>query len=62
MNALKSKTVLFALALGLLGVAEQSSAVITQLVGQQNVGIVMMVIGVITAILRVVTTVPLSDK
>lgn len=62
MNALKSKTLWFSLLLAIGGIAEQSSAVITQLVGANNSGFVMLGISIVVAVLRVVTTQPLSDK
>lgn len=62
MNFLKSKTLWFSVLLAIGGVLEQSVSLITQLVGQGNVGIVMMVISIAVAVLRVLTTVPLSEK
>jgi hypothetical protein len=59
---LKSKTLWFAVLLAVGGILEQSQALVTQLVGQQNTGIVMLVISVIVAGLRVITTQPLSQK
>ncbi len=62
MNYLKSKTLWFAILLAVGGVLEQSQAVVTQLVGPENTGIVMLGISVGVALLRVVTTQPLSKK
>lgn len=62
MNALKSKTIWFSIILAIAGIIEQSQGLITQLVGSQNGGLLMMVISMIVAVLRVVTTQPLSDK
>jgi hypothetical protein len=59
---LKSKTLWFAVLLAVGGILEQSQALVTQLVGQQNTGIVMLVISVVVAVLRVITTQPLSQK
>jgi hypothetical protein len=59
---LKSKTLWFAVLLAVGGILEQSQALVTQLVGQQNTGIVMLVISVIVAALRAITTQPLSQK
>lgn len=59
---LKSKTLGFAVALAILGVLEQSTSLVTQVVGQSNVGFVMMAISVVVAVLRVYTTQALSDK
>jgi hypothetical protein len=62
MNYLKSKTLWFAILLAVGGVLEQSQSVVTQLVGPENTGIVMLGISVGVALLRVVTTQPLSKK
>ena len=59
---LKSKTLWFAVLLAVGGILEQSQALVTQLVGQQNTGLVMLVISVVVAVLRVITTEPLSQK
>lgn len=61
-SALKSKTLRFAVLLAVGGILEQSQALVTQLVGQQNTGLVMLVISVVVAVLRVITTQPLSQK
>lgn len=58
----KSKTIWFAVLLAFLGALEQSTSVVTQFVGPENSGFVMLVISVIVAVLRVVTTQPLSAK
>jgi uncharacterized membrane protein len=58
----KSKTIWFAIFLAVAGILEQSQAVITQFVGQQNTGLVMLVISIVVAILRIVTTQPLNAK
>jgi hypothetical protein len=62
MNALKSKTIWFSIILAIGGILEQSQGIITQLIGPQNGGLLMMAISMIVAVLRVVTTQPLSDK
>lgn len=59
---LKSKTMWFAAALALLGALEMQSALVRDLVGQENFGLVMLGISLATAILRVVTAQPLSEK
>ena len=58
----KSKTIWFAILLAVGGILEQSQSVITQLVGQQNTGLIMLVISIIVAVLRIVTTQPISAK
>jgi len=62
MNALKSKTILFALLLSALGAVEQNTSMVTSIVGPENTGLAMLVIGAIIAALRTVTTKPLSEK
>lgn len=58
----KSKTIWFAILLAVGGILEQSQSVITQLVGSQNTGLIMLVISIIVAVLRIVTTQPISAK
>jgi len=58
----KSKTIWFAILLAVGGIVEQSQSVITQLVGPQNTGLIMLVISIIVAVLRIVTTQPISAK
>lgn len=62
MNSLKSKTILFAILLSVLGTLQQSQELVTKLVGPENTGYVVIVIAIIVAILRIVTTQPLSEK
>jgi len=62
MQALKSKTLWFALLIAVGGILEQSQAVVTQLVGPANTGWVMLVISVGVAILRIITTQPINQK
>jgi hypothetical protein len=61
-NLLKSKTIWFSIILAVGGALEQYSAVITSIVGSQNSGLVMLGISVVVAVLRVITTQPLSEK
>ena len=62
MNILKSKTMLFSLLLAVLGTVEQNTTMVTSIVGPENTGLAMLGISVIVAILRIVTTEPLSAK
>ena len=62
MQALKSKTLWFAILIAIGGILEQSQAVVTQLVGPANTGWVMLVISVGVAILRIITTQPINQK
>lgn len=62
MNLLKSKTMWFAAALAVLGVLELQAALVRDLVGAENFGLVMLGISVASALLRIVTTQALSEK
>lgn len=61
-HILKSKTMMFALALAILGVLQASMDVFTPYLTPQASGLLTLIIGLAVAILRVLTTVPLSDK
>lgn len=62
MNILKSKTMLFALALAILGVLQASMEVFTPYLSAQAAGLMTLVISLAVAILRVLTTMPLNEK
>jgi len=62
LQAAKSKTMWFSVMLAVLGVFEQNSGFIRDIVGEANFGMVMMGISAVTAVLRAVTTQPLSAK
>lgn len=62
MNALKSKTIWFSILLAVLGVVEANVGVLQQYMTPQAFGIFSVVVGVIIAVLRVLTTLPLSEK
>ena len=59
---LKSKTLWFALALAVFGVVEMQIKVFASYMSPETFGIFNIVVGVIVAVLRVLTTVPLSEK
>jgi len=59
---LKSKTMMLAMALSILGVLQASLDVFTPYLSAQGVGLLGLVIGILIAILRVLTTVPLDKK
>jgi hypothetical protein len=61
-QALKSKTILFALSLAILGVLEMNIKVFAQYMTPELFGWFSILISVIVAVLRVVTTVPLNQK
>jgi hypothetical protein len=44
------------------GILEQSQAVVSQLVGPANTGLVMLVISVGVAVMRIITTQPINQK
>lgn len=60
--ALKSKTLWFALALAVFGVVEMQIKLFAQYMSPEAFGIFNIVIGVVVAVLRVFTTLPLSQK
>jgi xanthine/uracil permease len=61
-RSLKSKTILTSAVLSMLGAAQASLGLFTSVLTPKVYGIVVMVIGVLYAGLRAVTTQPLKDK
>jgi hypothetical protein len=61
-QVLKSKTVLFALTLELLGVVQLNADFLSTVLTPAQFGWVMLGIGVVVKVLRAVTIQPLSDK
>lgn len=59
---IRSKTMLFSILLSVLGVVQASLDVFDKYLTPQAMGFVTLAIGVIVAVLRVVTTQPLSNK
>ena len=59
---LKSKTLWFALALAVFGVVEMQIKVFASHMSPETFGIFNIVVGLIVAVLRVFTTLPLSEK
>ena len=59
---LKSKTIIFALLLAIFGAVEASMGVFSTYMTPQVFGFFSMGVGVIVAVLRVVTTLPLDEK
>ena len=59
---LKSKTLWFALALAVFGVVEMQIKVFASYMSPEAFGVFNIVLGIIVAVLRVLTTVPLSEK
>ena len=62
MNILKSKTMLFALALAVLGAVEANIGMLAPYMSPQVFGLFSVGVAVVVAALRIVTTVPLSAK
>ena len=62
LQLVKSKTMMFALALAVFGVVEMQIKVFASYMSPETFGIFNIVIGIIVAVLRVFTTLPLSDK
>jgi uncharacterized membrane protein YfcA len=58
----KSRTMRVAMLVAVLGALEASSGLLRTLLPEKYFGIVMIVIAIIMALLRVATTVPLSEK
>jgi len=59
---LKSKTMLFALALSVFGVIESQLALLSPYMSPQVFGLFTIVVSVSVAVLRVLTTTPLNEK
>lgn len=59
---LKSKTMMLALALAVLGVIEIQAQLFAPYMTPEVFGVFNIVLGIIVAVLRVLTTVPLSEK
>jgi hypothetical protein len=58
----KSKTMLFAMALAIIGVVETQVHLFAQYMTPETFGLFNILIAVAVAVLRVLTTVPLSEK
>ncbi len=62
LGALKSKTAWFGLLIAILGTLQDQIALLTQIVGADNIGKVVSAIGVLVMILRGLTNGALEDK
>lgn len=58
----KSKTMIFAVLLAILGVLQTSMEVFTPYISSQSVGILTLLVGCAVAVLRVVTHTSIGDK
>ncbi len=59
---LKSKTMIFSILLAMLGVVELNMSVFSTYMTQEMYGIFVIVVGMITAVLRILTTSSIDDK
>ena len=61
-GAMQSKTMLFSLALMIVGAVYENFSYLQNVIDPKYYGIILMSIGVICAVLRFITTQPLEDK
>ena len=61
-GAMRSKTMWLAIALGVFGALYDNFSYIQNIIDPRYYGILLMFIGVIVAVLRVLTTLPLDEK
>ena len=61
-KAAKSKTMWFSFALVILGVVYDNFSYVQNIIDPRLYGIILIAIGVVVAILRFITTMPLEDK
>jgi hypothetical protein len=62
MRAMKSKTIWFSFLLVVFGAVYDNFSYLQSLISDKYYGISFMVVGVITAILRFITTCPINEK
>jgi hypothetical protein len=61
-GAMRSKTMWFSLALVILGVIYDNFSYVENLINPRLYGVMLIGIGVVVAVLRFITTMPLEDK
>ena len=61
-GAMRSKTMWFSLLLAVFGAIEATTSYLSNNIDPKFFGIFVVVVGVITAVLRVLTTIPLEDR
>jgi|GEM_PF-834598 len=61
-GAMHSKTMWLALALGIFGALYDNFSYIQNIIDPRYYGILLIIVGVIVAVLRVLTTLPLDEK
>jgi len=62
MSVMRSKTMWFSLALVILGVVYDNFSYVENIINPRLYGVLLIAIGIIVAILRFVTTMPLDEK
>lgn len=61
-GSMSSKTMWFSLILAILGIVEQYQGLLSQYIGEDKMGVILLVVGAISAALRTVTSTSLSEK
>jgi hypothetical protein len=61
-QSLKSRTIIFALALALFGVLETQIHIFSQFMSPEAFGVFNIVVAIAVALLRVITTMPITQK
>ena len=61
-HALKSRTMLFVLALAVFGVIETQIHLFSQFMSPEAFGVFNILVAVVVAVLRIVTTMPIKDR
>jgi len=62
MSVMRSKTMWFSLALVILGVVYDNFSYVENIINPRLYGVLLITIGIIVAILRFITTMPLDEK
>jgi len=61
-GAMRSKTMWFSFALVILGVVYENFSYVQNIIDPRLYGVLLIAIGIVVAILRFITTLPLDDK
>ena len=61
-GAMRSKTMWFSFALVILGVVYDNFSYIQNIIDPRLYGVILIAVGIVVAILRFITTMPLEDK
>jgi uncharacterized membrane protein YdcZ (DUF606 family) len=62
MSVMRSKTMWFSLALVILGVVYDNFSYVENIINPRLYGVLLIAIGIIVAVLRFITTMPLDEK